>query len=187
MTMFKILTDVFYTHFATEGVSSAAMASSISSSSSKSNKSSVARHKQQVHLDSPFPEAIAETDYRTMLHFPMDYDIYLDNSGWHWFILVQAKLENTCFPYITLEVTTNKKHNDLIPTMRVIQKTNIDEPHITAVSFAQKTLLGTIVKFSRALSKGGVEAVMQELKRHSREKDIKQWRSCVRLLKTYGW
>lgn len=135
--------------------------SSSSSSSSKSSGVQKKRQRDHVHFNRSFTEAIAATVYEPIVNVPMDYDIYLDSSGWHWLILVKGHMDKATFPFITFEVTTTNAYKELIPTMRVIQTTSIAEPHIIAASYIQQTL-ESIVRFSKAISKGRVEDVMLE-------------------------
>ena len=104
--------------------------SSISSSCSGASGSNSASSNDKgcIIFNQPFHVAIASTAYKPILNVPLDYDIYLDSSGYHWFVLVKANMEGSSFPYVTLEITTDSSLTPLIPTMRVSQPDNIEEP-----------------------------------------------------------
>ena len=67
------------------------------------------------------------TPYKHFLKFPSKYDIYLDNSGYHWYIMVQCDMDGVNLPKISFEVTCDKLFKgDLIPTMRVLEENDSD-------------------------------------------------------------
>ena len=94
-----------------------------SSSSSKDKKNE--EDKNDVDFGSPFTEAIMNTPYQYILHSPQEYNIYLDTSGLHWYMMVHCNMEGGEFPYVSLEITADKAFgSDLIPTMRALEKIN---------------------------------------------------------------
>lgn len=105
------------------------MSWSSSSSSSKSSSSKKKDPKNQLLLHEPFPEAIKQCEeLKCILHAPMEYEIFLDSSGYHWYLLVKPKMEGATFPYATLEITTMKAFGgEMIPTMRIISDNPSDE------------------------------------------------------------
>lgn len=76
-----------------------------------------------VHIGKPFTESILETDYRAMLRFKGQYEIYIDNSEMHWCIMTCLNLIGSQFPYIVFETTTKRipDYERLIPVMRVVE------------------------------------------------------------------
>ena len=113
--------------------------SSYSNNSSRrhsSNSSGKNENRDWVQFNDPFPTAIAKTAYKDIVNVPLDYNIYLDNSGQHWYLLIHAK--KSSLPYITLEITTDShlKHlvsqTLMISTMRVI--TVVEEAVHTATT-----------------------------------------------------
>ena len=95
-----------------------------SGSSSKEDK----EDKNIVDFGSPFPEGIKKTTYKYILNVPGEYSIYLDTSGYHWYIMVHFNVEGGEFPYVSLEITTDEAFgSDLIPTMRVLDEINTDK------------------------------------------------------------
>ena len=97
--------------------------SSSSSSSSKDKKNE--EDKNDVDFGSPFTEAITNTPYQYILHSPQEYNIYLDTSGLHWYIMVHCNMDGGEFPYVSLEITADKAFgSDLVPTMRTLEKIN---------------------------------------------------------------
>ena len=98
-----------------------------SSSSSPSDSSKDKEDKNSVNFGSPFPEAILNTPYKHFLDFPGKYDIYLDSSGYHWYIMVQCNTDGVNLPKISFEITCDKLFKgDLIPTMRVLEENDSD-------------------------------------------------------------
>ena len=121
------------------GISSSVGASSGSSSVGGENlvrSSNYAKQKAKdyVSFDAPFNEAVATTEvqYTTVLDAPMNYDIYLDSSCLHWYLVVHSNMEGANFPYITFEITTDKTLK-LIPTMRIIHNENEQNYHAIAI------------------------------------------------------
>ena len=101
--------------------------SSFSSSSSSSGSSKGEEDKNIVSFGSPFPKAIKKTPYKYLLNVEGEYDIYLDSSGYHWYIMVHYKVEGGELPKISFEVTCDKlSKGDLIPTMRVLVENDSD-------------------------------------------------------------
>ena len=98
-----------------------------SSSSSPSDSSKGKEDKNIVSFGSPFPEAILNTPYKYFLDFPGNYDIYLDSSGYHWYIMVQCNMEGVNLPKISFEITCDTiVKRDLIQTMRVLEENDSD-------------------------------------------------------------
>ena len=98
-----------------------------SSSSSPSDSSKDKEDKNSVNFGSPFPEAILNTPYQYIPNVPGEYDIYLDSSGYHWYIMVHYKVEGGNLPKISFEITCDKLFKgDLIPTMRVVEENDSD-------------------------------------------------------------
>ena len=137
---------------------------SSSSGSSKNNK-----YGDCVQFNDPFPKAIESTVYGPILNVPLEYEINLDSSGWHWFLLVKGKMEGANYPLISFEVTTDNNGQQLIPTMRVIWPQSADQPNIhaeilfniakgalTGLGFgAAGMALGSIAGAAVALAQGG--------------------------------
>lgn len=69
---------------------------------------------------STFLEAIQTTAYQPVLDVKFDYNIYLEKSSYHRFLMVRSKTGK--FPYIILEITTDAplQDGDIIPVMRTI-------------------------------------------------------------------
>ena len=113
-----------------------------SSKSSPSDSSKGKKDKNNVDFGSPFPEAILNTPYQYFLNFPSKYDIYLDSSGYHWYIIVQCNMDGVNLPKISFEITCDKLFKGvLIPTMRVIE--NNSDTLIVAYGRAAKVAGGT--------------------------------------------
>lgn len=82
-----------------------------------------------VHIGKPFTESILETDYRAMLGFKGQYEIYIESSEKHWYIMTCLNLIGSEFPYIGFETTTKRipDYERLIPVMRVVEKGQAQE------------------------------------------------------------
>lgn len=89
-------------------------------------------HHPNVHIGKPFTESILETDYRAMLEFKGQYEIYIDSSERHWYIVTFLNLIGSEFPYISFETTTKRipDYERLIPVMRVVEKRHGQEEPI---------------------------------------------------------
>ena len=73
-----------------------------------------------MYMDCDFTKAILKTDYSSVRDIRLEYDVFLENSGLHWFIMVRPK-DGQLLPYIVFEITTNSvDEGDIIPAMRVI-------------------------------------------------------------------
>lgn len=85
-----------------------------------------------VHIGKPFTESILETDYRAMLGFKGQYEIYIESSERHWYIMTCLNLIGSQFPYIGFETTTKRipDYERLIPVMRVVEKGQAQEEPI---------------------------------------------------------
>ena len=122
-----------------------------SSSSSPSGSSKDKKNENIVSFGSPFPEAIKKTPYKYVLNQCGEYIIYLDSSGYHWYIMVHYNMEGGNFPKISFEITCDKLFKgDLIPTMRVLEE-NDSDTEIVAYGRAIKAALDNV--------SGGVGAV----------------------------
>ena len=132
------------------------MSSSLSSfkfgsSSSPSGSSKGKEDENIVSFGSPFPEAIKKTPYKYVLNQCGEYIIYLDSSGYHWYMMVHYNMEGGNFPKISFEITCDKLvKGDLIPTMRVLEE-NESDTEIFAYGHAIKAALDNV--------SGGVSAV----------------------------
>ena len=96
------------------------------SSSSSSNKDKEGKEDENiVDFGSPFTKAILKTPYKPILNVSGEYDIYLDTSGLHWYIMVRINMKDGDFPYVSLEITADKLFgSNLIPTMRSLEEIN---------------------------------------------------------------
>lgn len=74
-----------------------------------------------VVVGSTFLEAIQTTDYKCVLDLDFEYDIYLESTKFHWFLMVRSRSGK--FPFIILEITTHVHNRDIIPAMRAIPST----------------------------------------------------------------
>ena len=76
-----------------------------------------------VFMDCNFTETILNTEYASVRDMRLEYDIFLENGGLHWFIMVRPT-EGQLLPYIVFEITTDSvDQGDIIPVMRVIPNT----------------------------------------------------------------
>lgn len=88
-------------------------------SSRLSSRSSTSSSKNDcLHFGEPFIEMVKTTVYKNMpgLRFRATYEVYLNRSQLHWFLLV--KLKSSELPFIRLEITTETM-TELIPTLDV--------------------------------------------------------------------
>lgn len=137
----------------------------VSTSTSRSNSVKSSSHTKMdiVKINEPFPMAIKTCKgFEYILDAPLSYDIYLECSGLHWFLLVHCCGKGTSFPYISLEITTDTSTH-LIPTMRIIQASNIDREAHSAhacLGDAEKTAASQLGKLMTTLKRGGVGAVV---------------------------
>ena len=128
-------------------------------SSSSSSYSKNDKYGHCVQFNDPFPTAIMTTEYKPIVGTPMKYDIYLDSSGLHWFLVVKGNMRGADFPYISLEITTDQSCTQLIPTMRVIQSKSIMLPNVEAQFYykiAQKSLIGRGLEATGTNAVGGI-------------------------------
>ena len=142
---------------------SSAGASSVASSGQdlvRSSNFSKPKNKDYVSFNVPFDTAVQKkkTEYRPILEVPLDYDIYLDSSSLHWYLVVHCQMGD--FPYISFEITTDKTLT-LIPTMRIIWKDNTEDHH-NACGYLK---IGTAVEplgsvFTAIAGGGGVRDIM---------------------------
>ena len=60
-------------------------------------------------LNMPFPEAVEHPilQYKPILDDILKYDIYLDSSGLHWYVVIHADAPIGKFPYVAFEITRN--------------------------------------------------------------------------------
>ena len=73
-----------------------------------------------VFMDCNFTEAILKTEYKGVRDMRLEYDIFLENGGLHWFIMVRPT-EGQLLPYIVFEITTDSfDQGEVIPVMRAI-------------------------------------------------------------------
>ena len=125
------------------------ISSSITSNSSKSDKNNTV----QFNL----LDTIKATPYELLLNDPLDYDIYLDSSRWHWYILVRPNLQGSELPFIIIAITTDKTLK-LIPIMRIIPIQANDDLHHTAVAIGAARADAGIV--AATVVGAGIGAVM---------------------------
>ena len=61
------------------------------------------------YLNESFPENVENpsSQYKPILDDTLEYDIYLDSSGIHWYVVVHANAPIGKFPYVTFEITRN--------------------------------------------------------------------------------
>ena len=100
------------------GLSGISTSGGISTSSSR--KSTNTDNVRIVNVS--FPEAVKDPilQYNTVLNVTMDYDIYLDSSDLHWYLVVHGNMPGADFPYVTIEITTDQISSSMIPEMRLI-------------------------------------------------------------------
>ncbi len=80
----------------------------------------------------PFLEMVRESPYAGVLEDQsQSYDVYLDKSNLHWFILLRTS-EPTTLPYITLEISTLNMI-DLLTATRVISETETESKKLTHI------------------------------------------------------
>ena len=73
-----------------------------------------------IFMDCDFTEDILKTEYKSIRDILFEYEIFISDSGLHWFLMVRSK-EGQHLPYIVFEITTNSvTEGEIIPIMRVI-------------------------------------------------------------------
>ena len=122
-------------------MSSLLVSSRLSCISGKSSSSSSNKRVNHVLFNEPFPVSIKECKgYADVLSVSQDYDIYLDSSGLHWYLLVHGATGNRR-PYISLEIVSNSLYlGKMIPTMRIIQAEQLDNLTRIFVDFTAKII-----------------------------------------------
>lgn len=63
-----------------------------------------------------FMDMVQDSPYKKLLRVPAVYDVYIDRSQWHWFLLV--KMKDSDLPFVSFEVTTPNL-TDLEAVMKV--------------------------------------------------------------------
>ena len=113
-------------------MSSLLVSSRLSCISGRSITSSSNKGVNRVLFHEPFPVSIKECQgYTDVLNVSQDYDIYLDSSGLHWYLLIHCKKNNFIIerPYVSLEIVSDSLYSGpMIPTMRIIQADQVKNP-----------------------------------------------------------
>ena len=73
--------------------------------------------------DVPFPEAIKICQKLIpILDTPMEYDIYLDNSEKHWYLMIKCAVKGKTFPAVTHEIASKKLFGGrMIPITTIVE------------------------------------------------------------------
>lgn len=141
--------------------------SSPSSRSSSSSSSSKRDPENHLMLNNPFHEAIKQCpELKCVLNLPLQYDIYLDSSEKHWYIMVHCNEEGGDFPYVTFEITSNKLFKgEIIPTMRIMTKDTFDQKvdETDKREFSLSESIKKAIDMSVVAGNGGVRDVMLKM------------------------
>lgn len=118
-------------------------------------------------INNPFHEAIKQCpELKCVLNFPLQYDIYLDSSEKHWYLMVHCNMEGSDFPYVTFEITSNKLFKGkIIPTMRIVKKDTFDQKvsENEKKEFSLSESVKNAIDMSIVAGSGGVRAAMLEM------------------------
>lgn len=160
-----------FSGFASNAGSSIASVIGLSSSSGISS-SGISSSRRSTNTDNvrivnvPFTEAVKDPllEYKPILDVPMDYDIYLDSSALHWYLVVRGNLPKSNFPYVTFEITTDEYYSSIIPEMRLINPEK-EEENLYHSSGIVCSMADYVYRFSGCYmtKKGKVHATMREL------------------------
>ena len=127
-------------------MSSLVVSSRLSCISGRSSSSSSNKGVNRVLFNKPFPVSIKECKgYTDVLSVSQDYDIYLDSSGLHWYLLVHAATGNQ-LPYVSLEIVSDSiLWGKMIPTMRIIEADQVDNSSRDSVIGHNDALIAKII------------------------------------------
>ena len=152
--------------------SSSSSSSKSSSSKSSSSKSGGGKDEESVIFSDPFPTAIKScAGLQYILDVRLDYDIYLDNSELHWYLLVHCS-EGDKFPYISLEITSNALwFGKMVPTMRIIQPDKMFESSHVINAYLGKT---AVPIDAASVGLAGASFVIKALLLHLREGGVRE-------------
>ena len=100
----------------------------MSLSCNKSGSSQIGIIDHPFLLQGPFMEIIMSTTYKPVLNVKGQFNFYIDTSKRHWYIMTQLQLDNSQFPYVSFEATTEHipTSDRLIPTMRVVEAEEVE-------------------------------------------------------------
>jgi hypothetical protein len=119
-------------------------------SQSKSTLSQIGIVNHSCVLQGPFTEIIMSTTYKPVLNIKGQFNFFIDTSKRHWYIMTQLQLDNSQFPYVSFEATTESipTSDRLIPTMRVVEAEEVEaEKH----AHDMQALNHEVIRHSRPL------------------------------------
>lgn len=81
-----------------------------------------------VIQDKPFREAILYTSYKPMVNVKCLFDVFINTSKRHWYIMIHMNMVDSDFPYVSFEATTKcvPSYERLIPAMRVVEASHVE-------------------------------------------------------------
>jgi hypothetical protein len=120
-------------------------------------------------IGQPFTESIFGTNYKAVVNFRGQYEIYFGTAEKHWLIMAQLVLPDTEFQYISFEATTRRVpvSNRLIPAMRVVDASLVAEDRQTHVQPVGGRVV--FVNGKQLKSVGSVNITMSELCRKAED------------------
>ena len=81
-----------------------------------------------VIQDKPFKGAILHTSYKPIVNVKGLFDVFINTTKRHWYIMIHVKMVDSDFPYVSFEATTKcvPRYERLIPTMRVVEASHVE-------------------------------------------------------------
>lgn len=100
---------------------------SLSCSSSSSSQIGVIEYSTVVQ-DKPFRNAILYTSYKPMVKVKCLFDVFINTTKRHWYIMIHMNMVDSDFPYVSFEATTKcvPCYERLIPAMRVVEASHVE-------------------------------------------------------------